>query len=65
MHSTTHTAVLDRLHEARQSRDEHELSFRQTARDAMADRDGLTVREIAEAAGRSRERVHQIAQGRQ
>ena len=64
MHSTTRTAVLERLHEARQAGDEHEPSFRQTARDAMADRDGLTVGEIAEAAGLSRERGYQIAQGR-
>lgn len=60
--------MLDRLREAREARDrtrdQAEAAFAEQVREAMRDRDGYLVREIAEAAGLSRERVYQIAAGR-
>lgn len=58
------TMMLDRLREARKSRDDCEQAFREQVSEAMANRDGHTVSAIAAAAGLSRERVYQIAQGR-
>lgn len=66
--SATHTQpdplLLDQLREARRLRDEHEQAFTAAVREAMRDRRGNTVREIAEAAGLGRERVYQIAADR-
>ena len=61
--------VLDRLRQARAERDrtreESDAAFVAQVREAMGQRNGYLVREIAEAAGLSRERVYQIAAGRQ
>jgi DNA-binding phage protein len=57
-------AILDRLRQARlerdQTRERSEAAFAEQVRAAMAQRNGYLVREIAEAAGLSRERVYQI-----
>jgi hypothetical protein len=58
------SSTLKRLRDARRLRSEHEQAFRDQVRQAMADRGGHTVIEIAEAAGITRERAYQIAQGR-
>ena len=53
-------AVLERLREARNLQKQHDAAFAEAVRAAVANRRGYTVREIAEAAGISRERVYQI-----
>lgn len=64
----TSAPMLDRLRQAREKRDrtreDVEAAFAEQVRQAMRDRQGHPVREIAEAAGLSRERVYQIVQGR-
>ncbi len=68
LYMTTHAekdpTMLDRLREASRLRAQHEEAFAEQVRAAMADRQGHMVKEIAEAAGVTRERVYQIAAGR-
>lgn len=54
-------AVLERLREARNLQKQHAAAFAEAVRSAVANRRGYTVRELAEAAGISRERIYQIA----
>jgi len=56
--------LLERVREAQRLRHEHEAAFVEAVRHAVANRGGYTVREIAQAAGISRERAYQIAGGR-
>jgi DNA-binding phage protein len=56
--------MLEGLRQARQMRDQSEQAFADAVRGAVHDRGELTVREIAEAVGLSRERVYQIAAGK-
>lgn len=58
------TTMLDRLRAARDARDHSEQAFAEQVREAMRDRHGHTVRELAQAAGISRERAYQIRDGR-
>lgn len=56
--------VLSRLNDARVRREQGEAEFAAAVRAAMEQREGLTVGAIADAAGITRVRAYQIADGR-